>query len=728
MAQRKAFDINAGEIQAPPMIGGQADRARAAQLERFGQRLGAVAEQLTAMQARESAASGQARGAQDAAAGSFKPRRTGRVGDEAYDRSGMEAHLERVKIQAGDEAERIFNENRHDPAKLENALRAWGEGMQGQLLENMPEVASDFATAYDRITRPYLRTAAAEHQQNQEAADLGEISDSLASLTRQHEQRSFLGDTSQDGIDDIALNRDEFMTSLLKAGPKGEFELNGVRYEADDTRKGVLDPGQIAKEVAAYDRGIMSARYKGEYSRASRQGRGDKFIEQFARNDALLGELSIGERDELVRWMHGQETILSASRDAAEKAMNQKVDTAIAAIRAGATPGGLDQLRGQVRGTPKGEELELAIGNQDRLADFYKMPPRAQAAALEAERGALGKLAPADEGYARQTAAGVDLLKGMGQAQRETVAALKKDPFGFAISVGNVTNLAPIVDDNGALQVGALQQRKSEADRMSALYGFPIAGLTDDEINAVGAMQSSLAADPATRALNLGALFKGLGADQGFKVLEGMNAKGYLIDATAGDAMLDGAPDVAVMIYQGDAILAPVEGKSATKFPDEDFDLYFAQAAGTTFGFNPKAELMIKEATKRVYVSMLARNNRRPDEVPKPADVEAAFQEVLGGPLIRHGKVTVTPPARDVRGHEFDAWWDSIDAAMVKAAGGMAGWTDEDAAELIRDRGLPVEISQGVYKIVIPGSGDVDLTKAVKSNDGSEIVLHYQGR
>lgn len=185
------------------------------------------------------------------------------------------------------------------------------------------------------------------------------------------------------------------------------------------------------------------------------------------------------------------------------------------------------------------------------------------------------------------------------------------------------------------------------------------------------------------------------------------------------------------MIYQGDAILQPVEGKSLFKFPDTDFDTHFSASAGTAFALNPRAELTVKEAAKRIYVASLARSGARPDAPIDGTKVKAAFEAVMGGPLIKHGSgmfgpsTTVTPPFRGASADDFDNWWDSIDAKTVKAAGGLAGWKDEDAAELIRERGLPVELGQGVYKIVIPGAGDLDLTSTAKANDGKALVLRF---
>ena len=104
----------------------------------------------------------------------------------------------------------------------------------------------------------------------------------------------------------------------------------------------------------------------------------------------------------------------------------------------------------------------------------------------------------------------------------------------------------------------------------------------------------------------------------------------------------------------------------------------------------------------------------------------------MGGPLIERdtgmfgASTYITPPFRGARADAFDAWWESIDAKAVKAAGGLAGWTDEAAAELIRTRGLPVEIGQGVYKVVIPGAGPLDLTAAAKSAKGNALVLRFQ--
>lgn len=731
MAERKAFQLRGGEIQAPPQS--RTPNALGQGLEEFGARLQQISAKLidnwVDSREREELAKGTKAGAE----GTFRPVRSGTRAGEAYDRAGLEAYFERLKVQTNDDVQRIYDQNKDDPAKLENAIAGYRDGIEGELTKTMPELVPHFGAFFDRSSRPFRRQAASDYERSQVDQARADTSETLASLYRQHEQRAFLSRGDNDGIADIAIGRQEYTEKLLRAGPKGEFVLNGKTYEADPSRAGAFDVATIGKELQEYDRAILGARIKGEFDRAMKAGRGERFVERFQADNSKLGEISLGERDDLAQWMRGQLSAARSMRDATDKALASAVDAAVDAIHKGETPGGLDGLVARTRGSPAGEALRLAIGTQDRLTQFYRMPPEQQVAALEGERTGMKGLTPAvgDEAYARETKARTALIEGMQRAQQVTVEGLKKDPFGFAVQVGNAEAPPPLIGGDGLLSEASLKVRDGESTRLTEIYKTPVPPMMDAEIDALGQLQT--VSDPVTRTANLARMVNGFGPDKSLALLERMDKKGYLVDAAAGSVALDGAPELAQMIYQGDAILQPIDGKpSPYKFPDQDFDTYFASVAGTAFALNPRAELTVKEAVKRIYVANLARAGQRPDAPINSSAVRGAFESVLGGALIEHsagmfgGRTFVTPPFRGARADDFSAWWDSIDAKTVKDAGGLAGWSDEAAAEIIRDRGLPVEIGQGIYKVVIPGAGELDLTATAKSGKGNALVLRFQ--
>lgn len=741
MAERTRF---AGGQAATPAISGvpiSGGSPLAAEFEQFGQTMFAVGRRLKESYIEKETIKAEQEGIVAGQTGAFAPRRDASRQSMAFNRAGFETYFDNLKITAGDEIDRIYETNRDNPAELESALAGYQEGIETELNKTMPELVTPFRSYFDRSSRPYRRQAGDAYREAQGDQRVANASEFLTAKERQDERLAFLADGSDESIADLAEARNEYLEGLLRLGPTQGFELNGKVYAPDDSRAGRSDPAAIQKALDGYDRMIVGARVKGEFKRAMRAGRGERFVLAFANDDTWLEggkdgdqkgrpRVTLDERDQLVNWMRGEINDARALRESTDKMLTAAVGAAVDALAKGESPGGLDDLAARVRGTELEAPLRLAIENQDVLNQYAGLPPAQQAESIKAERDSMKALPVGSPDYATETRARTFRIQAMESLQRQTAEALKNDAYGFAVSVGKGRDL-PLFAADGALDEDGVSARALEAVRLSQYYGRPVLPLAAAEIDALGSAQ--LGADPVTRAARTATLASSLPPDQALGVFAAMDKKGYLIDAAAGSMAIDGAPELAQMIYQGDAILQPQDGKASFKFPDADFDLHFASTVGTAFSLNPRAEITIKEAAKRIYVANLARTGNRPDAVVSKSAVSNAIEAVLGGELISHragpfgarATTFVTPPFRGATSNDFDDWWDRIDAKAVKAAGGLAGWDHEAAAEIIRERGLPVEIGQGVYKIVIPGAGELDLTATAKSAKGDALVLRF---
>lgn len=725
MATRKPFatTVATPAIAAPPS---SASNGLAAELENFGQDMMRVSGQLIESHVRQEEVKAGTLGLQEGQSGTFAPRRDATRAAEAYNRAGFETYFDNLKISAGDEIDRIFNENQADPDKLESALAGYREGTESNLNKSMPELISPFRSYFDRASRPYRRQSADLFRQTQTEQRVANANTFLSTKERQDERLAFLADSSVDAVADLSLARNEYLEGLLRLGPIEGFALNGQEYAADGSRAGALDPAKLQKAVENYDRMIVGARVKGEFKRAQKAGRGERFVMAFANDHSWLKRVSLDERDQLTGWMRGEINDARALREASDKTLTASVEAAVHTLGRGEIPGGLDDLRARVRGTDLETPLRLAVGNQDMLEQFRRMPPPLQAATLKAEREAMKGVTPTSSGknYADETASRTARIIAMEQTQKATVAALDKDAYGFAAQVGATPPPPQLLDPDGSINETGAAVRATEAYRLSALYGRQVLPMSDGEIDALGAAQ--VTADPVTRAARTGDIVTRFRTDQALGILQAMDKKGYVVDAAAGGMVLDGAPEVAEMIYQGDAVLNPiVEGvKPAVTLKDADFDAEYLDKIGNAMALNPQARVAAREAVKRVYASMAIRRNKPLDTID-PDIVDEAVTAVFGGPLIKFHGVKVTPPVRGATEDTFEGWWDSIDAKAIKAAGGLAGYDDEAAAKLIRDDGVPVEIRQGEYKIVIPDGGELNLTKVARGSKGGALVLRF---
>lgn len=452
----------------------------AGELAQFGQTMLDIGAKLNAGAAEEQAQ-------RDVAGGKFKPRGNVLGSSRAYNRAGFDAYFDNLRITTADEVERIYQQHGSDPAALESALSGYQEGIEKNLGESMPGLLAPFRAYFDRASRPFRSKAAEDYQKAQADSQDAETLGYLTSKERQDETRAFMANGSPDSAADLALSRNEYLDGLLRMAPPTAFKLNGREYEADPSRTGKLDLPKVQASLQAYDRMIVSARVKGEFKRAQKGGRGEKFVARFA-DDAGWQKrgVTIDERGQLVNWMQNELADEARLRAADNQALRASVNAAAGALWRGETPGGLDQLQASVRGTDLEPELQAAVSSNDLMAQVRKMPPAAVDGAIAREREALGRLSASAPDYAVAVAAGTRRIAGMEALRAQTVAALQQDPYAWGVEVGLVP-APPLLNEDGTLNAAALVERSRAAAALSAHAGVEAAPIARAEAGALAA-------------------------------------------------------------------------------------------------------------------------------------------------------------------------------------------------------------------------------------------------
>ena len=103
------------------------------------------------------------------------------------------------------------------------------------------------------------------------------------------------------------------------------------------------------------------------------------------------------------------------------------------------------------------------------------------------------------------------------------------------------------------------------------------------------------------------------------------------------------------------------------------------------------------EAVQSVYAKLLAERGKVNESAVDRDAFEVAVRTVTGGPIKYNGQM-ILPPAYGLPADQSAALLQSITPAQVKAWGGVAGMTDEQAATYIRGAALESQ-TFGKYRV-----------------------------
>lgn len=711
MAERQPFQARVPGINAD--ISTHPSQQLGQELQEFGQRLAGLSARLGQYWVDKRVQEEGTKGTRDANAGTFKPVGDNTLAGQAYNNAGLQTYFDNLKLTTGDQVERIYNENKDDPAKLEKALGGFRDGTEAELTKTMPELVTPFRTFFERSSRPYMQGAAVDYQKRQDDQSRADTVESLTGMMRQHENRAFVAGDNVNAVADIALNRNDYLEKLISAGPKTEFTLRGKTYAADPSRLGITDVNKLEQGLHEYDQQIVEARYKGAGMKAIQAGRGDRYVLGLANSKHAIDDLGLDGRDSVVSWLRSQMSIQAGMSEAADKSVGQAVEAYTQAVVAGQTPGGGDQLRVATRGTKYEATFDALQKNQDELATFSRMRPDAQAHALTEAENKLAGIAPANgdmEGYTVALRAQNQLVRWMQQSHADTIKALQTDGFAFAQQSGVVPQQPPIVNQDGTLNADGLALRTKAAAFASNYYQMPIAPISKGE------------AAQLARGIQLSGTDAVAGQDpqvmrEAVRLMEpdypqvaqmtSFAINGRRSPVSAGG---DGA-DVSKLLLRGYTLTEPIDG-SKPLFVLKDtaktgFEEAFNRYVGDAFTGNAAARARAQDGVLAVYA---AYSENAPDGLSGAFDgktFKRAAAAYFGGRKVRiNGGDAFAPYGMDA--DHFELGLRAGIAQTMRAD----GYTPDQIEPIIR-HGAPQNAEDGYYIL----SGDAYVTKHGTKNE-----------
>lgn len=339
----------------------------------------------------------------------------------------------------------------------------------------------------------------------------------------------------------------------------------------------------------------------------------------------------------------------------------------------------LANARSLVIGTAREVELDAMLANYDDRVRFVTHPLWAQAA----------------EVYQRQRQAqtqGVDAL-GLSELQaRERVyasaqEAAKRDPLVAARDRGVIDELPPVDLRTGDALAESLAERRMLADQVSVWTGWTVSPLTKDETAAL-AQSLAGATTQGRRDLLVGlrraldeprylATLRQLGADSPLPAYAGALA----VQERQASTFSPGS--ASALVLDGDALLHPADGGKAFPMPTEpERRDVFNDAVREAFEGAPEAYAQVRQAADAAYAALSARAGDYSAEIDDDR-YHAAVAKVTGGIVKINGRRVVKPFT--LSEEQFRTAIDNTSAAQIAQLGGVAEYTDEQAAEAVRE-------------------------------------------
>ncbi|MGE0373105.1 MAG: hypothetical protein AB7Q01_14655 [Gammaproteobacteria bacterium] len=495
-----------------------------------------------------------------------------------------------------------------------------------------------------------------------------------------------------------------------------EHEQPAILQSVFDTIGAQVHAGSITPEAAQrLHRGFIDEAFGNEISRRIESDPAALLVDLQNGRYAGASERTLvqGERatrDELKRLRAEEErraAKLEAMRNAQRHEAERAIDRVGRILDAGVAvdPTVLSTARALAAGT--GLEVELnamLVGYQDR-ARFASLPLADQAAGLR-ELQARATTEGADEHDVRE-------LRARERIYAAAVQDVKVDPLQAAIDRNLLPQLAPVDVRDPATLVESLQGRRAAAGIAATFAGRPVSVLTRVEAASVAAALN--AGTVRDRAGLLDVLRRGLD-DVDFAATLAQLSPDSPLPAyaaglglqTPGHALFSpGSPSM--LVLEGDALVHPPKGEKAFPLPAEtDRREEFNATVAGVFDANPEAYRQVRLAADAAYASLSARAGDFSGELD-PDRYRDAVQAVTGGVIKVNGKRLVKP--HRMTEDQFRDVLDQTTAATVRHLGGVAEYTDEQAAEAIRDGEL-VNYGPDAYAI----------------RDGGRLLMRADGR
>lgn len=304
----------------------------------------------------------------------------------------------------------------------------------------------------------------------------------------------------------------------------------------------------------------------------------------------------------------------------------------------------------------------------------------------------------------------ISALQKVSESQK---AGYRADPWGEGLQRGVIQDVPKLDISSFESFAASLGSRRQSAGVLSVAAGEPVGLLRPDEAKSVAGLFSKLSAQEKTAMV--GTIYKALDPQSAMATFKQIGKDDALLTVAAGlhgqqtarRSQFLGIPygqtenrSVPQLMFSGEEL---VKNKQI-KLPDEPArNSVFQDYVGNAIP-NPQARLMAAQATDAIYAKLAFEAGMFDSPKVDARLYKRAASFVTGGLLEWNGGNKILPPAYGMPEGKAREVLMNITPEQVKAWGGVAGMTDEQAAEYIRT--APLE-SQTIGKYRVQAGGGI---------------------
>jgi len=484
--------------------------AKTAVFNEFVEGLKPISDYLRPLAAEESAQRGAAQATDALARGEeIEPRHPYTARSRAFNTVGARGLAVRAATDAQVAIDDAVRQHGHDPEALKTSLAALRAGYASEL-NGFDQAAVEFNALWERKAGVALRASgelAAEAIIDQDRA---QATDALAVFERGVNQLALAGGSA----DEIAAEKAQLQELLIQFGPRGEFELNGETYAADDARSAVLTVTQIQRAIVGTKESAEVLAIQGNFNRSRAKGR---FAAAF-KADLLAGQAPVDPAKglALLNQMEAELRSLEAagrSRRAAHRAEMRAQTRQINAATGAGFPVADERFE---------QMLAEAGGDPVLSREITEARTRARAIRTTRAMGPIGRQAYIDDARANAQAmadaggvavADLQILDQLEREQSALLAAVTPDSTGLALGIE-------------ALGEGALTSPEGLAEMRRAAHG------KESILDGINELETSI--EFVRQFRDLSATEKEVGMERLSSIVAEMTAAGTTIDFGTG--------------------------------------------------------------------------------------------------------------------------------------------------------------------------------------------------
>lgn len=526
-----------------------------------------------------------------------------------------------------------------------------------------------------------------------------------------------------DGLEDPAAQTAlESRFAELETRKKMEANAEARRQEikfSDDQVKSALtnarsvlantaDPREYSEAMkdalSAIDAQVSSGLYTKEYADQLRDGfMNDTTVDYYEnmiredpnravqelKGDQRVEELLPGEQNTLLGKANAE---LKRRQTSAELAIKDRVTDAVKAMTLGKEYPGYESLLAEAKGTKYEKDLVKNKASLDGALQFARMNPTAQLDTLKRYQNKT-----------EMTGVEATQFERLQKIYKEQQKMLDEDPVGLAVAQGVIPERGHISFDPNDLEgtIDSLRGARANYETAKDRYGDQAGILMPSEIQALTTVMKQ--SDPGTQAAILSVM--GVALDDTMpRAMEQLYDKGSTNYALAGQFGMEGDRDASILLLRGAKILE--EGETGLPAKKEFTDAIKAEI-GSAYAASSIHHKAVIDGITATYAAM-SQDDADMSGVLDTDRLTAAVNHVTGGVIDYNGQMVPAPERglnetqRGQVANAFEDWIDDMTEMEIERMGGIAGFSNTKALDLIQASSTRiVGAGAGKYNVLI---------------------------